>query len=72
MLVAVDAGVRRVELVKYFERGDMMKYFVVPTVICGVKLFAVEESDGYVLKYCETKERAEAFMIIIMILKKIK
>ncbi len=49
-----------------------MKYFVVPTVICGVKLFAVEESDGYVLKYCETKERAEAFMIIIMILKKIK
>lgn len=40
----------------------MMKYFVVPTVICGVKLFAVEESDGYVLKYCETKERAEAFI----------
>ena len=39
-----------------------MKYFVVPTVICGVKLFAVEESDGYVLKYCDTKERAESFI----------
>lgn len=39
-----------------------MKYFVVPTVICGVKLFAVEESDGYVLKYRDTRQRAEAFI----------
>lgn len=39
-----------------------MKYFVVPTVIRGVKLFAVEEGDGYVLKYCDTKERAESFI----------
>jgi len=36
-----------------------MKYFIVPTTVCGVKLFAVEESDGYVLKYCNTRERAE-------------
>lgn len=39
-----------------------MKYFVVPTVICGVQLFAVEEIDGYVLKYCDTRQRAEAFI----------
>lgn len=37
-----------------------MKYFVVPTMVFGVKLFAVEESDGYVLKYCSTREDAEA------------
>ena len=36
-----------------------MKYSVVPTMVFGVKLFAVEESDGYVLKYCDTKEDAE-------------
>ena len=36
-----------------------MKYFIVPTTVCGVKLFAVEESDGCVLKYCNTRERAE-------------
>ena len=35
-----------------------MKYFIVPTVIGNVKLFAVE-SDGYILKYCDTKEDAE-------------
>jgi hypothetical protein len=36
-----------------------MKYFIVPTMVCGVKLFAIEESDGYVLKYCNTREDAE-------------
>jgi hypothetical protein len=37
----------------------MMKYFIVPTVIGNVKLFAVEEAGGYVLKYCSTREDAE-------------
>ena len=43
-----------------FERGDVMKYFIVPTMVCGVKLFAIEESDGYVLRYCNTREDAES------------
>jgi hypothetical protein len=42
-----------------FERGDMMKYRVMATYIFGVQLFAVE-SDGYILKYCNTREDAEA------------
>lgn len=36
-----------------------MKYFVVPIMVFGVKLFAVEEVGGYVLKYCDTREDAE-------------
>ena len=36
-----------------------MRYFIVPTVVGNVKLFAIEESDGYVLKYCSTREDAE-------------
>ena len=37
-----------------------MMYFIVPTVVGNVKFFAVEESDGYVLKYCSTREDAES------------
>ena len=36
----------------------MMKYSVMATKIFGVQLFAIE-SDGYILKYCDTKEDAE-------------
>ncbi len=39
-----------------------MKYFIVPTVIGNVKLFAVEEAGGYVLKYCSTREDAESYI----------
>lgn len=39
-----------------------MKYFIVPTVIGNVKLFAVEEVGGYVLKYCSTRKDAEAYI----------
>jgi len=35
-----------------------MKYRVMATKIFGVQLFAVE-TDGYILKYCDTKEDAE-------------
>ena len=36
----------------------MNKWRVMVTNIFGVQLFAVE-SDGYILKYCDTKEDAE-------------
>jgi len=35
-----------------------MKWHVIPYIIFGVKLFAVEDSNGYIEKYCDTKERA--------------
>ena len=38
--------------------SDVMKYRVMATKIFGVQLFAVE-TDGYILKYCDTKEDDE-------------
>ena len=40
-------------------RTEMNKWRVMTTNIFGVQLFAVE-SDGYILKYCSTREDAEA------------
>ena len=37
----------------------MSKYTVVPYLIFSVKLYAVENLEGQIEKYCDTKERAQ-------------
>jgi hypothetical protein len=38
------------------------KWQVVPYIIAGVKLFAVEDFGGYIMKYCNTAEDAQKFI----------
>lgn len=35
-------------------------WHVIPYNIFGVKLYAVENYEGYILKYCDTRSDAEA------------
>ncbi len=37
----------------------MNEWHVIPYLIRGVKLYAVENDFGYIEKYCDTRERAE-------------
>jgi hypothetical protein len=57
-LVAVDAELDTLTFNDKVRRTEMNKWRVIATNIFGVQLFAVE-SDGCILKYCDTKEDAE-------------
>lgn len=37
----------------------MVKLYVIPYDIFGIKMYAVESEGGYIHRYCDTKERAE-------------
>ena len=55
-----DYGMTKADHDRIYGKPDLVgeQIMIVKYIIFGVELYAIENADGYILKYCDTKEQA--------------
>ena len=58
---------KRFDFFDKVRRAEIMNYFVVPYLVFGTMQFAVEERNGSILKFCDTRKEAVDFITTISV-----